>query len=71
MKKNIESTARRGFLKKSLYTAPSIIVLGSLTKPQNLQAGGSIIPDNPGGGRGNINSISTSGTGLAGNGLGP
>lgn len=68
---NIQNSSRRGFLKKSLYTAPSIVALGTLMKPENLQAGGSNPPGPPGGwptapGLGNNGN-----GGLAGNGLGP
>jgi len=42
---------RRKFLKKALYTAPTLVALGTLSKPTTLLAG-SAIPGPPGGGRG-------------------
>lgn len=50
--KNIDSLKRRYFLKKSLYSTPTIIALGSLAKPENLEAG-SAVPGPPAG-RGGI-----------------
>lgn len=60
---------RRRFLKKALYATPTLVVLGTLAKPTNLEADGSTISGPPGGGRG-LNSTSTSGAGLAGKSLG-
>lgn len=38
---------RRSFLKKAVYTAPSLLVLGSLTRPTPSQAGESQISNGP------------------------
>lgn len=32
------STSRRGFIKKAAYTAPTLLILGSLTKTQDVKA---------------------------------
>lgn len=34
------SSSRRGFLKKAVYTAPALLVLGTLTKTKDAEAGG-------------------------------
>jgi hypothetical protein len=41
MKKVAKQPERRKLLKKLAYTAPILIALGQLTKPTNVQAGGS------------------------------
>jgi len=47
------TTARRTFLKKAVYAAPTLVTLGYLTRPTNTQAGlgdagnQSKIPDPP------------------------
>lgn len=41
---------RRSFLKKAVYTAPSLLVLGSLVRPTTSQAAdGSGLPNGPSG----------------------
>jgi len=63
--------SRRKFLKKALYSSPTLIALGTLTKPTHLQADSIIV--GPPGGRGGI-PASTGGLGNGlggGNGLGP
>ena len=35
---------RRNFLKKAAYTAPSVVVLGSLMKPKTAMAGDPYLP---------------------------
>jgi len=42
--KNV-SNSRRGFLKKAVYTAPALMVLGALAKPKDAKAGG--LPPGP------------------------
>ena len=44
---NLES--RRSFIKKAAYVAPTIIALGSLTKPVSAAASGGVRNTNPGG----------------------
>jgi len=66
---HLVNNKRRKFLKKTLYTAPTLIALGTLAKPTNLEAGGSTIPGPPGGGRGLA--PAGGGGGLGGAGLGP
>ena len=34
----VENSTRRGFLKKAVYAAPTIVVLGALTKPTESEA---------------------------------
>ena len=50
MKKNmkkVETEARRGFLKKAVYAAPTILLLDELVKPQQAQAGFGSSPSDP------------------------
>jgi len=42
--------SRRKFLKKSLYTAPVLVVLGQFVTPDSLHADGTGGPDGPPGG---------------------
>ncbi len=37
--KTTEENARRGFLKRAAYAAPTIVALGALTKPTESKAG--------------------------------
>lgn len=39
--------SRRSFLKKTAYTAPSLLALGTLARPTKSLAGDSNIPDGP------------------------
>lgn len=50
--KNEEQKARRSFLKKTVYAAPSIMVLGQLARPTGA-VGASTIDDTDGPGGGN------------------
>lgn len=68
LKSKHTSQNRRKFLKKALYATPTLVVLGTLAKPTNLEAG-STIPGPPGGGRGLA--PATVGGGLGGAGLVP
>ena len=34
-----QNSSRRAFIKKTVYAAPTLIVLGSLTHPKNVEAG--------------------------------
>ena len=34
-----QKSSRRAFIKKTVYVAPTLIVLGSLTRPTNVEAG--------------------------------
>ena len=43
--KNEEQKARRSFLKKTVYAAPSILILGQLAGAVNANAGGSFTLD--------------------------
>lgn len=38
-KKTETATSRRSFLKKTVYVAPTLIVLGSLSRPKDANAG--------------------------------
>jgi len=42
-----EQNTRREFLKKGLYTTPKLIILGTLTKPENSKAGFGPPPSDP------------------------
>ena len=49
---NSVNDARRGFLKKAAYAAPTVVILGALTKPTEsngagLPPSGSVFPPNP------------------------
>ena len=46
------SKSRRSFLKKSVYAAPTLIVLGSLIKPEEVKAGFGGPPSDPDSGNG-------------------
>jgi len=48
--KDVVKKERRSFLKKAVYTAPSLLVLGSLVRPKSVQAadGSGPVPDGPG-----------------------
>jgi len=43
----VENSTRRGFLKKAVYAAPTIVVLGALTKPTESEAGFGKPPSGP------------------------
>ena len=43
----VENSTRRGFLKKAVYAAPTIVVLGALTKPTETKAGFGKPPSGP------------------------
>lgn len=45
--KDIIKNNRRSFLKKAVYTAPSLLALGSLARPTPSQAGESQIANGP------------------------
>ncbi len=44
-----QQKGRRSFLKKTVYAAPTLIVLGQLTKPSSVKAGFGGPPSDPGG----------------------
>ena len=58
--KNVES--RRSFLKKAAYVAPTIIALGSITKPVSAAASGTGTPTYTSNGSGETNPSSAPGT---------
>ena len=41
------NSSRRGFLKKAVYAAPTIVALGALTKPTETKAGFGKPPSGP------------------------
>ncbi len=43
----VENSTRRGFLKKAVYAAPTIVVLGALMKPTESEAGFGKPPSGP------------------------
>lgn len=45
--KDVMKNDRRSFLKKAAYTAPSLLALGTLSRPTKSMAGDSNIPDGP------------------------
>lgn len=49
-KKSLDISSRRKFLKKAIYTAPTLIVLGQLVKPTSVHADRTGGPDGPPGG---------------------
>lgn len=51
MEKKMEENSRRAFLKKAAYVAPTIVALGSITKPISAMASGptTVNPGNSGG----------------------
>jgi len=46
-RENDRKKERREFLKKGLYTAPKLIILGSLAKPEDSKAGFGPPPSDP------------------------
>ena len=47
-----QKNGRRYFLKKAVYSAPTVIALGTLLKPKQAKAGFGGPPSDPGGGWG-------------------
>ena len=43
----VENSTRRGFLKKAVYVAPTLILLGQLARPARAKAWGENPPSDP------------------------
>ena len=47
VKKTEQNSARRTFIKKAVYVAPTLMALGSLTRPKDAKAGFTAPPSAP------------------------
>jgi len=46
-REKLERKSRRSFLKQVAYVAPTVVVLGALTKPTETKAGAGLPPSGP------------------------
>jgi len=60
---NSELESRRSFIKKAVYAAPTIVALGSISKPVSAAASGGVRDTNPGGDDRDTGGDSGTGTG--------